>query len=222
MIGFGKRAGAALALAMSMAGCAGLETITSVARPVELFALTPKSTFAPDLPRLRQQIVVSEPTAGAAVSSDRIAVQPSPLQVQYLPDARWVDRAPVFVQALLIESYENSGKVDAVGRSAVGLRADYLIVTELREFQARVQTNLAADAPLQVQVRLNMKVVDGFEDRIIASKSFEEFMETADDSPEAIAVAFDEALGDVMRDSVEWSVRQMFRHDGSSSRASRF
>lgn len=216
MMGMGRRLALALALGLGLVGCSSLETLTSVARPVELFALTPKSTFDASLPRLRQQIVVTEPTAGAAVSSDQIAVQPSPLQVQYLPDARWVDRAPVFVQALLIESYENSGKVDAVGRSAVGLRADYLIVTELREFQARVRPDMPDNAPLEVQVRLNMKVVDGFEDRIIASRSFEEFMVADDDKAASIAKAFDEALGDVMRDGVEWSVRQMFRHSGRS------
>ena len=99
-------------------GCAGLSTLSSAAEPTDLYVLTPKSTFSASLPRLRQQIVVSEPTATAVISGDRIAVQPSPLKVEFLPGARWVDSAPAIIQTLLIESYENSGKVDAVGRSS--------------------------------------------------------------------------------------------------------
>ena len=200
---------ATVAMSALLAGCAGLDTLTSVATPIELYSLTPKSTFSSNLPRLRQQIVVSEPTANASGSNDRITVQPSPLKVQYLPEARWVDRAPAIVQTLLVESYENTGMVDAVGRSAVGLRADFLIVTELREFQARLPKTETSAAPLEVLVRINMKVVDAFEDRIIASRSFEEIAPAGSDDADDVVAAFDEALGDVLRDSVEWSIRRM-------------
>ncbi|MEM1371933.1 MAG: ABC-type transport auxiliary lipoprotein family protein [Pseudomonadota bacterium] len=202
------------AATLGLASCAGLETLTSAATPVELYALTPKSTFASGLPRLRQQIVVEEPTASAAVASDRITVQPSALRVQYLPEARWVDRAPAIIQTLLIESYENTGKVDAVGRSAVGLRADYLIITDLREFQARLPAADEPDAPLEVLVRLNMKVVDSFEDRIIASRSFQELAPAEGDDPDMVVLAFDEALGAVLKDSISWSIREMHGHSG--------
>lgn len=193
----------------SVSGCAGLNTLTSATAPTDLYTLTPKSTFDPALPRLRQQIVVQEPTATAAVSNDRIAVQPSPLQVEYLRGARWVDLAPVIIQALLIESYENTSKVDAVGRSAVSLRPDYLIVTDVREFQARVPPAVAENDRLQVQVRLNFKLVNADLDRIIASRSFEEIVDTQSDEAGDIALAFDQALGGVMRDAVEWSIREM-------------
>ena len=195
-----------------LSGCSGLATLSSVAKPNDLYALTPKSTFDPSLPTLRQQIVVEEPTATAAVATDRIAVQPSPLRVQYFPEVRWVDRAPVIVQALLIESYENSGKVASVGRSAVGLRADYVIVTDLREFQALVPHAESGEESLMVNVRLNMKLVDAEFDQIIGSRSFEELEPAASDNMDDVAEAFDEALGDAMRDLVEWSVRKMHAH----------
>ena len=202
-----------------LSGCAGLSTLNSASKPTNLYLLTPKSTFAAGLPRLKQQIIVDEPTATAAVNNDRIAVQPTPLQIQYLPGVRWVDRAPVFIQTLLIESYENTGKVGAVGRSAVGLRADYIIVTDVREFQARAPNNAAPDSPLEIHVRLNIKVVDAALDQIIASRSFEEFEPTVSDKAEDIVEAFDEALGDALRDSVEWSIRKM--HSDAAQRPSR-
>ncbi|WP_299727231.1 ABC-type transport auxiliary lipoprotein family protein [uncultured Tateyamaria sp.] len=198
----------ALICLVFMPGCAALSGLTAASVPNELYVLTPKSTFDADLPRLRYQIAVQEPTATASVDTDQIAVQPTPLRVQYLPEARWVDRAPLIVQSLMIESFENSGRVPAVGSSAIGLRADFLIVTDIREFQAIVPPG-DSDAPLEVDVRLNIKVVDAFSDRIIASRSFEEVAQAASDEAVDVTLAFDLALGDTLRDAVEWSIREI-------------
>jgi cholesterol transport system auxiliary component len=203
-----------LVLFGTLSGCAGLAQLTQATTPTELYVLTPKSTFDKSLPTLDKQIVVDEPTATSAVDTDQIAVQPTPLQVQYLPGARWVDRAPLIVQTLLIESYENSGRVPAVGSSAIGLRADYVIATNIREFQGKLPSG-DPDGPLIINVRLNIKVLDAQEDRIIGSRSFDEAAASATDDPSAVASAFDEALGDAMRDAVEWSIRVMARHAAS-------
>lgn len=203
---------AGIAVVALLTGCAGLSRLQSVATPNELYSLTPKSTFSSNLPSLDQQIVVEEPSATAAVNTDQIAVLPTALRVQYLPRARWVDRAPLIIQELLIESFENSNRVPAVGSSAIGLRADYYIATDVREFQAIVPENVGPDAPLLVQVRLNFKLIDAEEDRIIGSRSFAEELPSASDDPADVAAAFDEGLGDVMRDAVEWSIRRIYSH----------
>ncbi len=143
----------------ALASCTGLDTLRQASKPNDLYLLTPKSTFSSSLPRIQQQIVVQEPTATAAVNTDQIAVQPSLLQVQYLPRARWVDRAPLIVQALMVESYENSGKVAAVGRSTVGLRADYVIAPDLREFQGVVINETDDTTTVRVEVRINIKII---------------------------------------------------------------
>ena len=106
------RIGACAVLLASLSACAGISRLQSVATPNELYSLTPKSTFSSNLPRIDQQIVVEEPSATAAVSTDQIAVQPTALRVQYLPRVRWVDRAPLIVQSLLIESFENTSTPD--------------------------------------------------------------------------------------------------------------
>ena len=212
-----RRPALALVAALSVTGCAGLGAISNVTTPTDLYLLTPKSTFDPSLPELNDQIVVEEPTATAAVDTDRITVQPTPLRVQYLPRARWIDRAPLIVQSLLIESFENTDKVGAVGSSTVGLRADYIVVTDIREFQAHV---VGEEDALSVDVRLNIKLVDGATDRIIASQSFfEVVLSETSDAPDVVA-AFDEALGGTMRDAVEWSIRRMASHSARNPRVS--
>ncbi len=203
----------------ALGGCTGLGTLKQASKPNDLYLLTPKSTFSSSLPRISKQIVVEEPTATAAVNTDQIAVQPNPLQVQYLPRARWVDRAPLIVQALLVESFENSNKVAAVGRSTVGLRADYVIVPDLREFQGIVVADTENTKTVRVEVRMNIKIIDDFDDKIIASNSFQEFVVSASDQTPDLVEAFDVALGKTMRDAVEWSVRRINNHAASNPRA---
>ncbi|MEM0948030.1 MAG: ABC-type transport auxiliary lipoprotein family protein [Pseudomonadota bacterium] len=209
---------AAMLAALLLPGCAGLASLNSAATPSELYILTPKSTFSTGLPYVPQQIVVEEPTATAAVATDRISVHPSPLRVQSFPGVRWVDRAPVIVQSLLIQSFENSGRVSAVGATSVGLREDYTVVPELREFQAEVPViESSGSPPLSVRVRINIKILDSLDERIIASRSFEDIEVAASDDMDDVAEAFDEALGDVMRDIVEWSVRRIASHAAGRS-----
>ncbi|WP_050604266.1 ABC-type transport auxiliary lipoprotein family protein [Ruegeria sp. 6PALISEP08] len=213
-----KPALALLAVAI-IGGCAGLGTLKQAAKPNDLYLLTPKSTFSSALPRIQKQIVVEEPTATAAVNTDQIAIQPTPLQVQYLPRARWVDRAPLIVQTLLVESYENSGKVAAVGRSTVGLRADYVIAPDLREFQGIVVEDSEAGKKVRIEVRMNIKVIDEYEDKIIASSSFQENVVAASDQTPDLVKAFDLALGRAMRDAVEWSIRRINTHVANNPRS---
>ncbi|WP_171208106.1 MULTISPECIES: ABC-type transport auxiliary lipoprotein family protein [unclassified Ruegeria] len=202
----------------SLAGCTGLDTLRQASKPNDLYLLTPKSTFSSSLPRIQKQIVVAEPTATAAVNTDQIAIQPTPLQVQYLPQARWADRAPAIVQSLLVESFENSKKVSAVGRSTVGLRADYVVSPDLREFQGHVLTNPDGSTYIQIKVRLNIKIIDEYEDKIIASASFEENVTSASDQTPDLVLAYDQALGGTMRDAVEWSIRRINTHAANNPR----
>ncbi len=204
-----------------LSGCAGLGTLRQASKPNDLYLLTPKSTFSSSLPRVQKQIVVQEPSATAAVNTDQIAVQPTPLQVQYLPRARWADRAPIIVQSLLIESFENSNKVAAVGRSTAGLRADYVVSPDLREFQGHVISETAEGKTVQIKVRINIKIIDEYDDKIIASSSFEENVVAKSDKTPDLVVAFDEALGDTMRDAVEWSIRRIHSHSVNTPRDTR-
>ena len=46
--------------------------------PPVLYRLTPKSTFSPDLPVVKWQLVLEQPLANAALSGTRIALWPNP------------------------------------------------------------------------------------------------------------------------------------------------
>ena len=168
--------------------------------PPMLYDLSPKNTFDPDLPRADWQLVVEEPTAPKAIDTDRIAIRPASLVMEYFPEVKWTDRAPALVQTLLVESFENSGKIVGVGRRAIGLIGDYILTSELREFEA---INDASGVTRAV-VRVVLKLVRQSSGYIVAASTQSEAIVAATDQPADVVVAFDAALGKVLKRSVTW------------------
>ncbi len=174
--------------------------------PPELYVLSPKSTFAPTLPSTNAQLVVDEPFAAAGLNTARIALAPDPYRLEYFADAAWSDRAPAMVQTLIVESFENTGKIVAIARESVDLRPDYILKTEMREFQANLQGD---SQPPRIKVQVNAKIVVMPQRLIFANNTFhaEEIAATRD--LEAVVTAFDIALGEVLKDLVEWTLSSM-------------
>jgi cholesterol transport system auxiliary component len=172
--------------------------------PPNLYTLTPKNTFAAGLPQAKWQLVVEEPVASGGLNVDRIALRASATEMKYFARARWTERAPRMFQTLLVESFENSGAIVAVGRKAIGLRSDYNLKTEMREFQAEY---FDANGIPNVRVRLNAKLVKLPRRAIIASKTFEAVIKSEGTEMRQVIKAFDRALGKVLRHTVEWTLR---------------
>ena len=180
-------------------------SISGLRTPPQLYTLTPKSTFTGELPSVEWQLLVEPPAAAAGLDSLRIALQSTPFKLDYFADVAWTDRAPQMVQTLIVESFENSGRIVSVGRESIGLRANYVLKTELREFQAEYVENGLGSAP-NVRVRMNAKLVQIPRRTIIAGDNFEASTAAADNTLDSIVLAFDDALGKVLRRLVEWTL----------------
>lgn len=188
-------------LALAAGGC-GSVIPGAASAPPRLYQLTPKSTYSSKLPKADWQLIIETPVAAASLNTNRIAVRRDPITLDYYERAVWTDVAPRLVQTLLIESFENTGKIIAVGRESVGLRSDFILKTELREFQAET----GGGTPV-AHVRLIAKLVQMPQRTIIAWTS-EDFKIPADgESMSAIVGAFDRALGKTLKRIVEWTLR---------------
>jgi cholesterol transport system auxiliary component len=153
------------------------------------------------------QLLVVQPIAPAGIDTSRIALGPSPLTLDYFAGASWTDSAPQLVQTLLIQSFENTGDIVSVGRDSSLLRADFILLTELRQFQADYSQGGQNNPPI-VRVRVNLKLVKMPEREIVAGETFDAAVPAAGNSLAEIVDAFDEAIGKVMRRTVEWTLRQ--------------
>lgn len=177
----------------------GCELLPEVSTPTDLYTLTPKTTFEHDLPRVNWQLVVELPVAAAGLDTTRIALQRTPYTLEYYARAAWTDNAPAMVQTLIIESFESTGSILAVGREAIGLRADFILKTDLREFQAIYYEGEQPDGAPAILVRMNAKLVQMPERRIVSSNTFQYRAEAASNSFKDIIEAFDTALGSVIK-----------------------
>lgn len=191
-----------------LAGCGGL---IPQAPPSNLYNLSPKNTFPAELPRVDWQLVVEEPFAAGGLDTHRIAIYTNPYEVKYYAEARWAERAPRMVQTLLVESFENTGKIVSVGRQAVGLRSDFNLKGELREFQAMLRPG---GSTAEAVVALSVKLVAQPRQQIIASASFDRRVTARGTGLLDVVAAFDEALGHVLRETVQWTLLTAGRKQG--------
>jgi cholesterol transport system auxiliary component len=149
------------------------------------------------------QLVVEVPTAPAGIDTARIALSRTPFTLEYFAKVAWTDRAPEMVQTLLIESFETTGKIVGVGMESVGLRPDYLLKTDLREFQAVYEEG--SEIP-HVLVRISALLVRMPDRRIQAAFSPEVKVPAAGSGFTDVISAFDDALGTVLRELVTFTL----------------
>lgn len=193
----------ALSLASALTGCGVGELLPGQGPPPRLFRLSPKSTFDADLPTVDWQLVIEEPISPTGLSTTRIPLQRRAVELEYYARANWTDRAPAMVHTLAVESFENSNRIIAVGRESLGLRSDFILKLDLREFQ----TEYSGDGPPNAHVRLNAKLVQMPQRTIIGSQRFTRKIAAKADTLEDIVEAFDDALGKVLKDLVTWTLR---------------
>lgn len=188
------------ALALAAAGCTSL--LPQGSDPPKLYPLTPASDFPPGGASVAWQLLVDVPVSAAALDTERIALSRSATSIDYFADAAWTDRAPLMVQALIVQSFENSGRISAIGRESLALKADYTLRPELRHFEADYGGGGSPVAHVQIAAKL-VKMPDRV---IVAQRSFDASARAAQNQVPAIVEAFDTALHQAMRQIVDWTL----------------
>ena len=190
----------AVAAIAALSGCASLFVSPP---PKYIFRLTPVATFSPDLPRVRALLRVELPTAPAALDRRRIALTRSAISLDYFADAEWADTLSAMVQTVLTDSFENSRAITVIGGS-LGLRADFVLGTELRHFEAQYG---AVGGPPAALVGIAAKLAKIPQNEVVAEERFERQIRAAGNDLPNIASAFDAAQQAVAAEIVAWTLR---------------
>lgn len=188
------------ALAAAPAGCTSL--LPTGGAPPKLYTLTPVSDFPPSATRVHWQLLVDVPTSTAALNAERIALSRSPTTVDYFADAAWTDRAPLMVQSVLVQSFENSGRITAIARESLALKADYILQPELRHFEAVYAAAVAPTAHIEIAAKL-VKLPERV---IIGLRDFDAAAPATENQIQAIVDAFDAALHRAVPQIIEWTL----------------
>jgi cholesterol transport system auxiliary component len=203
----------ATGLALVLAACGGIFADTP-RRP--LYQLKPAVAFnAPPRP-VSAQLLLALPSAPTGLDTNRVALSRSAMSLDYFADAEWTDNAPLVVQTALLDAFEKSGAVPAVGRDSAGLRADFILETDLRDFTAVYDS---PNGPPRVTVAFTLKLIKIPERKIIAQHSVVRQQAAAGNKIPDIVLAFNTALGGAVEEAVRWAAGIPAL---SSSRASLF
>ena len=193
-----------LALPAGVTACSG---VLGGGSPPQLYTLTPVKEIPPTLPKSGAQLLIEAPVAPGGLDTERIALMRSAVSVDYFAGSAWTDRAPLMVQSLLVESFENTGKVAAIDRESLALRADFILKPELRDFTAIYS---GSDTPV-VRVRVGLKLVRLPDRQIVAQRPVSADAPAQQNSVSGVVEAFDVALHQVIADTVAWTLPTMAR-----------
>ncbi|MFF8800223.1 MULTISPECIES: ABC-type transport auxiliary lipoprotein family protein [unclassified Methylobacterium] len=187
--GRGLRAGALLASLALLGGCGGGGT-----------PLTFDLAALPGQPRAggtARSIVVSEPVGLQPMEADRIIVREPGGSLSFLGGGQWADRLPRLIQARVIQSLENTGRLRSVSRPGDKVPSDYQLVSEIREFDINSGTGEAV-------VDLSAKLIADGSGRVVNARVFTARVPVGKVDPQSAAAGLDAALSQVLADLVRW------------------
>jgi cholesterol transport system auxiliary component len=203
------------AAALSLTGCGSLKDIVGPGPAPQLYVLKPAMPQAGNAPAVKWQLSVATPQAAAGIDTTRIALSRSLTTMDYFANAAWTDRVPFLMQGAMVQAFESTGKIVAVQRDTSGIGADYLLQSELRDFEAQYDpaTEPSKDAkdapspPPKVTVQMECKLLVVPEHKILQSRVFTRDAAAARNDLDSIVTAFNGAVSGLLQDLVDWALR---------------
>lgn len=192
----------ALLATLSLSGCSALGVLGRASGPQDVYEIRAPETLP--VARGRPQgidFIVEVPAASGALDTDNIMVRPTANQIQYLPDARWSENAPVMLQSAMVEGLERTGAFRFVGRRPLAAAGDLALVTSLTDFHAEI---LPQDGSAVVRMTLTARIVREDDAVVLSSRRFVHEVAVPDTTDEAIVDGYVEAARRVLSDLAVW------------------
>ncbi|MDO5611631.1 MAG: ABC-type transport auxiliary lipoprotein family protein [Paracoccus sp. (in: a-proteobacteria)] len=151
--------------------------------------------------RGRAELTVEPPKSGGDLDTERIMIRPNPLQVQYLPDARWSDTVPTMVQTLLVRTLGSYDVFSHVGRAPLGMSGDVALLTEISDFNA-----VTGEGGTRILMRIDAQLVEEMGATVIARRQFRADVPATSTATAQLIPAFDAASQQVLSEISTWAV----------------
>lgn len=146
---------------------------------------------------------IMRPNVPGGLDSDRIAlVQPGGV-LDFYAKATYPDQVPALVQQALLDGFETSGRIDAVSREQDALQSDYMLVVEVKNFEARYAV---PDGIPDVQVTMTAKMTTARGRKIVGSMTVSKSATASVNNTNAVTQAMTQALGAAVNDVVNWTL----------------
>lgn len=203
-----------LLFAATLAGCSILSGGSSKDR-ANIYAPDPRVAADPSWPAVRWQLAVVPATSARMIDSLRIAVRPTPGEIQVYKGATWAKSPTSMLEDALLRGLEDSGKIPAVARQGSGIAADFRLIMDVRRFEA----DYAGAAVPSATIEVNAKLLHSIDQQIVASQTFLTRQPAASTSAADAAAAFDPALSDIARQLAGWTLENGEAHYRSHAKS---
>jgi cholesterol transport system auxiliary component len=184
-----------------MAGCGGIQLLPTPMQP-QLYVLRP-DIMPPAGNPVRWRLTVGTPDASASLDTERIALSRTATTMDYFANAAWTDRVPAMIQRLLLQTFDASNRIVAVSRDTNGIENDYLLETEIRDFEARYDMPEAAP---QVIVTIQARLARMPQREIIAGVNVRQQAQATANVLDAIVLAFNQATAAAVSQVTNWTL----------------
>lgn len=201
------RRAAGLSLLLSLSACSILGD-----KPKErstLYAPDPRVQADAAWPNADWQLSLTPPTSARMIDSLRIAVRPSPNEMQVYKGAGWAKPPGEMLQDALLRALEDSGRIDAVARQGSGVAADYKLVLDLRRFESDYNGQALPSATIEVSAKL----LHNSDQKIAAARTFVQSQRASTTAVPDVVAAFDGALAAITRDLGGWILTSGNAHE---------
>jgi cholesterol transport system auxiliary component len=199
-----------LAIALALGVLAGCSVLGSK-EATTVYAPDPRVPADPAWPSVDWQLALSHPDAARVVDSLRIAVRPTPGELEVYKGATWAKTPSDQVEDAVLRTLEDSQKIHAVAHQGSGIAADYTLLMEVRRFESNYAGNPLPAATIEV----NAKLLHAPDQDIVESHTFLQAVPTASTDTAAVAQAFGTALGAISHDIAGWTLVTGNAHEHS-------
>lgn len=180
-------------LALAVASCAS-------AVPPDTFEIAAPKAIKASTGRSRAQVLIPPPTALMTLDSQNIVVKPSPFTVEYLGNSQWSDKLPRMVQLRLLQAFENTGRIGAVGVPGQGLAIDYQLLLEIRKFEVQ------AVGSRRAVVEISVKALNDRNGSVVRTEIFSDDVPVLGTANADYISALNAAYDSVSRQIVSWTL----------------
>lgn len=190
----------ALAMLSVLGGCLSLIKEPDAITTYSLRHL--KSENSPGRP-VDWSLTIIRPNSGTLLDSNRIAVRPKPNILQVYQGANWSDTLPDLVQSHLVETFENSNRIQTVSRQNSGVPAEVALLIDIRNFEADYGNGNKIPSAV---IRIHAKLLEYPSNRVLAVKDFDANTPASDKSVPAVVQAFEQSLNRSSAEIVAWAL----------------
>ena len=164
----------------------------------ETYDLAPpaKLTSAPG--KMNGQLSIEEPTIVLAFNTDKILLQNETGEYRGMEGVRWSDNIPNLLQAKIIQSFENAGHQNFVGRALGGIEPEFKLLLDIRKF------HITNAEPRNAEIGISAKVVDQ-DGRILDSRVFSASAPVTELNAKVSVQAMERIFATAMEQLIPWT-----------------